>query len=119
MAEQLHSTREPEKFRASSLSQIASQLLEDDVPNAFVHPPALPEDDWQKEVTFRVEAQQSSEECYFGTMYDHEGRLAAGVKPVMSIPGDPRSNSSITKSERRKIVSFDVAINDANDTDDG
>ncbi|MEP3275923.1 MAG: VWA domain-containing protein [Stappiaceae bacterium] len=93
----------------------ASDPSKEDMPNIIIHPEALPKGDWEVELKFKLEAQHGAEAIYFGVRNDHEGWLAAGVKPIQAY-GEVQMSAFLVKVEGGKQSRFDAPFDSFNDT---
>lgn len=87
----------------------ASTPSQEEMENVITHPDALPEGNWEIEVSFKLEAQQGWEAFYFGTRNDHDGWMAAGVRPLLGY-GEATFQTFIAKNESGKQSGFEASF---------
>ena len=93
----------------------ASNPAIEEMENVISHAGALPAGDWEIEVKFKLEAQSGVEAFYFGARKDHEGWIAAGIKPSMEY-GQANIAAFLVKNETGKQARFDTNFDGVGDS---
>lgn len=92
----------------------ASKPGEETMENIISHGAALPDGDWEIEVSFKLEAQNGWEAFHFGVRNDFDGWMAAGIKPSLEY-GDMHIRSFIEKNESGKLSNFEITVQNVRD----
>lgn len=93
----------------------ASLPAQETMENIISHGAALPDGDWEIEVSLKLEAQNGWETFHFGVRNDFDGWMAAGIKPSLEY-GEMYIKSFIEKNESGKLSGFELPVENISDT---